>query len=88
MKALFATVPGQHSIGQASVTATMDPALGEEQLVADPIAVQVLPLPQEGQPAPFSGAVGSFAVRLRVDRPVVGESRLVQGRGCAMSSWR
>lgn len=71
MKALFATAPGRHSIGQASVTATMDPTIGEEQLVADPIALQVLPLPQEGQPAHFSGAVGSFTVRLRVDRPVV-----------------
>jgi hypothetical protein len=71
MKALFATAPGKHTIGEASVTATMDPMLGPEQLTADPITVQVLPLPQAGQPAHFSGAVGSFTVRLRVDRPVV-----------------
>jgi len=71
MKALFATAPGAHNIGQAGVTATMDPLLGPEQLVAAAIPIQVLPLPAEGQPAHFSGAVGSFTVRLRVDRPAV-----------------
>ena len=71
MKALFATAPGKHIIGQAGVTVTMDPMLGSEDLVADPVGVQVLPLPTAGQPAKFSGAVGSFAVRLRVDRQVV-----------------
>ncbi|MBU0608459.1 MAG: BatD family protein, partial [Armatimonadetes bacterium] len=71
MKALFATSPGKHTIGEASVTATMDPMLGPEQLVAEPITVEVLPLPQAAQPKGFSGAVGSFTVRLRVDRPVV-----------------
>lgn len=71
MKALIATSAGRHTIGQAGVTVTMDPVLGAEQLVADPITVQVLPLPDQGRPQGFSGAVGSFTVRLRVDRPVV-----------------
>jgi hypothetical protein len=70
-KALFATAPGKHTVGQASVTATVDPLSGPEDLIAPPIAVTVLPLPQAGQPAGFSGAVGSFAVRMKVDRPVV-----------------
>ena len=70
-KALFATAPGQHTIGQAGVTATVDPLSGAEEFVAAPITITVLPLPQAGQPVGFSGAVGSFSVRLKVDRPVV-----------------
>lgn len=71
LKALFPTSPGKHTIGQASVTVTMDPFLGEEELVAKPITVTVLPLPTTGQPANFSGAVGNFQIRLRADRNVL-----------------
>lgn len=71
LKALFPTAPGQHTIGPASVTAILDPFVGEEQLVADPIPVHVLPLPQAGQPADFAGAVGTFTVHLRTDRSIV-----------------
>ncbi len=71
LKALFATAPGPHTIGPASVTAILDPFVGEEQLVADPITVNVLPLPQAGQPADFAGAVGAFTIHLRADKSVI-----------------
>lgn len=70
-KALFATVPGKHVIGQSSVTVSLDPLSGPEDLVAKSIPVTVLPLPANGQPANFGGAVGSFRVTAALDRSAV-----------------
>lgn len=70
-KALFATTPGQHTIGRAVVSVTSDPLLGAQELVADPITVTVRPLPEQGKPANFGGAVGRFEVALKADRQTV-----------------
>jgi Flp pilus assembly protein TadD len=40
----------------------------EVQLRSDPIRVRVKPLPEEGKPADFSGAVGRFTLRATTDR--------------------
>ena len=40
----------------------------EMQLKSDPIRVHVKPLPQEGKPADFCGAVGQFTLRATTDR--------------------
>jgi hypothetical protein len=70
-KALFANVPGKHVIGQSSVTVALDPLSGPQDLVAKPITIQILPLPSNGRPANFGGAVGTFTVRTAIDRNVV-----------------
>ncbi len=36
-----------------------------------PVTIEVLPLPQEGKPADFSGLVGNFIISARVDKQVV-----------------
>lgn len=43
---------------------------------SEPVAVEVLPLPEEGKPADFSGAVGRYALSASVDRAAlkVGEA--------------
>lgn len=70
-KALFATSPGKHVIGQTSVSVATDPFSGPHDLIAKALTINVLPLPAAGQPANFTGAVGSFAVTLSVDRQAV-----------------
>ena len=79
-KALFATAPGKHTIGRAVVTVTVDPFAGPQELAADPITVNVLPLPEASQPAGFTGAVGRFRVALSADQTQVraGETVSVQ----------
>jgi hypothetical protein len=57
------------------------------EIVSDPLSVQVEPLPENGKPSDFSGAVGSFDISLKADktRATVGEavnlSVTVEGRG-------
>jgi hypothetical protein len=81
-KALFATAPGKHTIGRAMVTVTLDPFMGTQELVADPVTVNVLPLPQANQPPSFTGAVGKFRVVLSADQTAVraGETINVQAQ--------
>ncbi len=38
-------------------------------LVSDPVVLHVKPLPQKGQPADFSGAVGDYRMETSVDKP-------------------
>jgi hypothetical protein len=68
LKALFATTPGKQTIGEASVEITVDPFIGAEQLVAEPLRLTILPLPEEGRPAGFAGAVGRFKLSVQPDR--------------------
>jgi hypothetical protein len=41
------------------------------RLKSDPIRIKVLPLPEEGKPADFSGAVGSFSLEGSLDKTTV-----------------
>jgi hypothetical protein len=73
--ALFGTASGKATIGPA----TLEYAEGgggfgffstpgrTRQLVTEAIAVEVLPLPQEGKPADFGGAVGSYSWKATLD---------------------
>jgi hypothetical protein len=73
--ALFATSPGTATIGPARLTYRVegDPFTffsrpGREQVLeTDPIEIEVLPLPSEGRPASFDGAVGSYDMNARID---------------------
>lgn len=71
MKALFPTTAGTHTIGPASVSVATDAFSNPRDFVAKPISVKVLPLPRDGQPADFTGAVGSFHVTSTLDRQAV-----------------
>lgn len=79
-KALFATSPGRYTIGRAVVTVLMDPFSARRELVAEPITVNVLPLPDAGRPPDFTGAVGRFRVSLSASQTQVraGETINVQ----------
>ena len=61
-KALFPLQPGEWVISPARVGVVLNPFDGQRVLESDPLTVSVLPLPQDGQPASFSGLVGEFSL--------------------------
>jgi len=66
--ALFAPAPGQYTIGPAEVAYSTG-FLGPEEIVrTKPIKLTVRPLPQQGRPPGFTGAVGQFEVALAADK--------------------
>ncbi len=85
--ALFPTQTGELTIGRAAISTTVaaraqrrDPfdmfgdmfAQGQKITTASqPITIQVRPLPQEGQPADFSGSVGKFDISVLADKTQV-----------------
>lgn len=91
-RAFFPIAEGLCEIGPASVVLVMgdlhDPYIHKQDtLRAPPQKFTVLPLPVEGRPADFTGAVGQFSIRVHADAKTVntGESftltAVVQGEG-------
>jgi len=72
--ALFGAKPGSATIGPATLS-YQEGRSGfpffsggrPRTLTTRPIEVEILPLPREGRPADFGGAVGSFNVSVRLD---------------------
>ncbi|MFN8179843.1 MAG: BatD family protein [bacterium] len=90
--ALFPTGPGEFTVGEAYLRATVEDARrarrdpfdvfgsdpfglfggGREVLLkTDPVTVKVRPLPEQGKPADFCGAVGRFDLTASVDHQAV-----------------
>jgi oxygen tolerance protein BatD len=77
-QALFATKEGNLQIPSATFALVVRTSsggffsLGTQESVfrkTDPISVKVAPLPEEGKPATFSGAVGNFRLSSAIDKP-------------------
>ncbi len=84
--ALFATSPGKHELNPARVQVTLQDSLAsvfrndpfaylapprDMSLETEPVAVDVRPLPEEGRPANFSGAVGQYSLTATLDKSSV-----------------
>lgn len=77
--ALFGTAAGKATIGPAALEYSeggggfgfFSTPGRTRQLGTDPIAVEVLPLPQDGKPADFGGAVGSYRIKASLDPDTV-----------------
>ena len=63
---LFPTAAGTQTVGPASLR--IEGFFSGQTLATDPLTVQAMPLPQEGQPADFSGAVGQYQVTAWLDK--------------------
>jgi hypothetical protein len=63
---LFPTAVGTQTIGPASLR--IEAFFSRQNLETDPLTVQALPLPREGQPADLSGAVGQYQVTAWLDK--------------------
>lgn len=73
---LIAPAPGEYTIGPATITFRRSLMQGEETIRTDPITLKVRPLPAQGRPADFSGAVGSIdlGMSLGTNEVKVGEA--------------
>ncbi len=60
--ALFPTTAGKLTIGPATITAQINPFSQPITIKTKPLAINVLPLPEEGKPSYFTGAVGKFSM--------------------------
>ncbi|MFC1606933.1 BatD family protein [Candidatus Latescibacterota bacterium] len=72
--ALFPTTSGELTIGTASLEFTTGGFFSAnrlQRLQTDPLTVMVKPLPQEGKPAGFSGAVGDYKIAASVNETTV-----------------
>jgi len=69
--ALFPTSPGRHRIGPADLRIAYETGWFSPRKVislsSDPIEIDVMPLPEEGKPEGFSGAVGRYSIRAEVN---------------------
>ncbi|MDH4230072.1 MAG: BatD family protein [Nitrospirota bacterium] len=74
--ALFPLASGPHTIGPAGLDFSVTPFSPAQHLQTEPIRLRVKPLPEEGRPTFFDGAVGSFSMRAAPDRSAlrVGDS--------------
>lgn len=73
-KALFPTTSGELTIGQTVLKYAEGGFLSPSRarmLIAEPITLNVKPLPVKGKPADFTGAVGSFTVASECDKTTV-----------------
>lgn len=64
--ALFPTSPGKITLGAATLRAQVDPFSAPTTFKTKPIILNVLPLPEAGKPAGFSGAVGKFSLTAQI----------------------
>lgn len=65
-RGLFPTAVGAQTVGPASLH--IKGFFSSQTLETDPLTVQALPLPQEGRPADFGGAVGQYQVTAWLDK--------------------
>jgi hypothetical protein len=63
---LFPTTVGAHAVGPASLH--IEGFFGRQTLQTDPLTLQALSLPRQGQPADFSGVVGQYQVMAWLDK--------------------
>jgi hypothetical protein len=59
---LYPLSAGRSTIGQGAVHFQPEPFSTELHLRSDSVDIEVLPLPEEGKPADFTGLVGSFSI--------------------------
>ncbi len=62
--ALIAPAPGRYTIGPATITFRRGFMSDEETIQTDPITLNVRPLPKDGRPDDFGGAVGSLRLSM------------------------
>jgi len=66
--ALFAPAPGEYTIGPAEVKYSVGFFSPEQVIRTPPIKLHARPLPKQGKPQGFAGAVGQFKASLTTDK--------------------
>ncbi len=66
-RALFPMSPGKHTIEPATLSYQAGFFSPPRMMKTETLSIEVLPLPEEGKPKDFHGAVGKFTLSARID---------------------
>ncbi len=66
--ALFPTAPGNYTIGPATLRVKTGFFTRARAFATNPIPLKILPLPEQGRPAGFTGAIGHFVLSASLDK--------------------
>jgi hypothetical protein len=75
---LFPTTAGDFTIGAATLNVQTDPFSATQAMKTDTLKIRVLPLPTEGKPESFSGAVGDYQMDVSLKQSKVERGQPVQ----------
>jgi hypothetical protein len=75
---LFPTTAGDFTIGSATLNVQTDPFSAAQAMKTDSIKIRVLPLPKEGKPESFSGAVGDYQMDVSLKQNKIERGQPVQ----------
>ena len=76
--ALFPTTAGDFTIGPATLVAQTNPFKAAETIKTNPLKIKVLPLPNQGKPVSFSGAVGDYQMDVSLKQNEIERGQPVQ----------
>ena len=76
--ALFPTTPGDFTIGAATLVVQTDPFSSPDTVKTNPLKIRVLPLPKEGKPDNFSGAVGNYQMDVSLKQDAIERGQPIQ----------
>ncbi len=76
--ALFPTTAGDFTIGPATLVAQTNPFKSAEAIKTNPIKIKVLPLPNQGKPVNFSGAVGEYHMDVTLKQTQIERGQPIQ----------
>lgn len=76
--ALFPTTAGNFTIGPATLIVQTDRFNSPQEIKTDPLKIKVLPLPNEGKPANFSGAVGDYRLDVTLKQNEIERGQPIQ----------
>ena len=91
--ALFPTSAGTHVISPAYLDIEVRGSSffarpQARRLATDPIEIEVLPLPIQGRPESFSGAVGQYTLSSTLDKPSVNQRGILWRDICMVKTWQ
>jgi len=76
--ALFPATAGNYTIAPATLVVQLDRFSSPQEIKTDPLKIKVLPLPNEGKPSNFSGAVGDFRLDVTLKQNDIERGQPVQ----------
>ncbi len=75
---LFPTTAGDFTVGSATLNVQTDPFSAAQSMKTNAIKIRVLPLPKEGKPESFSGAVGDYQMDVSLKQSKIERGQPVQ----------
>ncbi|MBN1471772.1 MAG: protein BatD [Syntrophaceae bacterium] len=76
--ALFPTTAGNFTIAPAALVVQLDRFSSPQEIKTNPLKIKVLPLPNDGKPANFAGAVGEYNMDISLKQTQIERGQPIQ----------